>query len=101
MLTSNGPVVIDFSSAAAGPAGADVAQSWIIMATSSIPGSFVDQLAGSVGRRQLVRSYLQAADVASARPLLRHVADARKRDENTTDAERIRIDQLVARVLAS
>lgn len=100
MLTKNGPIVIDFSNAVAGPGGADVAQSWIIMATSTIPGSVVERFAGSTGRRQLVRSYLRAADLSNARPLLRQVADARKLDVNTTDAERTRIEQLVARVIA-
>ena len=99
MLTSSGPVVIDFSSAAAGPVGADVAQSWIIMATSSIPGTWVQQSMGGLGRRRLVRSFLHATDVDSARRLIRVVAIERKRDANVTNAERERIDQLVSNVL--
>jgi aminoglycoside phosphotransferase (APT) family kinase protein len=98
MLTSSGPFVIDFSNAAAGPAGADIAQSWIIMATSSIPGSLVKQSVGGLGRRQLVRSFLHATDIESARRFMRDVAIARKSDVNTTHAERARIDQLLARV---
>ena len=36
MLTSRGPIVIDWSNAAAGPAGADVAMAYLIMACSEV-----------------------------------------------------------------
>ena len=36
MLTSRGPVVIDWTSARAGPAGADVAMAYLIMASSEV-----------------------------------------------------------------
>ncbi len=36
MLTSRGPMVIDWSNAAAGPAGADVAMAYLIMACSEV-----------------------------------------------------------------
>jgi len=97
MLTSAGPMVIDFASASAGPCGADVAQSWIIMATSTIPGSLIGRLTGVVGRHQLIRGYLGASDVDEARAWLARVGVDRKLDVHTTDVERVRIDRLVAR----
>lgn len=97
MLTSGGPMVIDFASVSAGPCGADVAQSWIIMATSTIPGSPIGRLTGAVGRRQLIRAYLRASDVDGARKWMARVSEARKLDVHTTDVERERIDRLAAR----
>jgi hypothetical protein len=97
MLTSAGPMVIDFANVSAGPSGADVAQSWIIMATSTIPGSPIRHLTGAFGRRQLIRAYLGAIDVDGARAWMARVGEERKLDVNTTEVERERIDRLVAR----
>ncbi len=97
MMTSAGPFVIDFSNVSAGPADADVAQSWIIMATSTIPGSPFARFTGAVGRFQLVRSFLAASDRENAREWLAPVAEARKVDPNTTPVERQRIERLAGR----
>jgi streptomycin 6-kinase len=97
MLTSTGPMVIDFSSVSAGPSGADVAQSWIIMATSTIPGSPFGRLTGAIGRHRLIRAYLRASDVVGARAWMARVGEDRRLDVHTTEIERERIDRLVAR----
>ena len=41
MLTPDGPVVFDWTNATIGPAAADVAQSWIVGATSTVDGGAV------------------------------------------------------------
>ena len=95
MLTREGPVVIDFSNVAAGPTNADVAASWIIMATSTVPGSSVERAIGSLGRAWMVHSFLRGADRDDARAKLSEVGEWRKRDSHVSDLERRRIDRLV------
>ena len=41
MLTPDGPVVFDWTNATLGPAAADVAESWIVGATSTVDGGAV------------------------------------------------------------
>ncbi|SOC51971.1 Phosphotransferase enzyme family protein [Blastococcus aggregatus] len=38
LLAAGGPVVIDWTNAARGPAGADVADAWLVMSVGSVPG---------------------------------------------------------------
>jgi aminoglycoside phosphotransferase (APT) family kinase protein len=98
MMTNSGPVVIDFANIAAGPASADVAQSWIIMVTSTIPGSAPERYAGNIGRNKFVKNFLKHSDVEFTNELFESVAEARKLDPNTSDAEKTRIDELVKTV---
>lgn len=98
MMTNSGPVVIDFANVAAGPASADVAQSWIIMVTSTIPGSAPERYAGNIGRNKFVKGFLKHSDVEFTNELFESVAEARKLDPNTSDAEKSRIDDLVKTV---
>lgn len=100
MMTNSGPVVIDFSNIAAGPASADVAQSWIIMVTSTIPGSAPERYASNLGRNKFVKNFLKHSDVEFTNELFQSVADARKMDPNTSDVERTRIDELVNTVIS-
>lgn len=91
MLTSNGPVVIDWSDAAAGAAGADVAMAYLIMASSDtdlIPAA----LRPVVGRLRavLIRQFLAGARDDPQAHLAR-VARERAQDRNVRPAEADRL----------
>jgi len=91
MLTDRGPVVIDWSNVAAGPAGADVAMALLIMETSevdSLPAWL--RIASGVVRRQLVRRF-RAGVSTDPGPYLAAVAAARIEDPNVRPAEAARL----------
>ena len=97
IMTSVGAKLIDFSSVMAGDPAADVAQSWVIMATSEIPGSAFERAIGALGRRALVSTYLRDAGRDRAREFLADVAQFRLGDVHVTNAERARIRALAER----
>lgn len=51
LLSARGPVVIDWEGAARGPAEADVALCWVVVATSEVPGSVWQRAVGLAGQR--------------------------------------------------
>ena len=97
MMTTSGPRIIDFSSVMAGDPAADVAQSWVLMATSQIPGSRVDRLVGGLGRRLMLKTYLASAGRERAQVFLGDVAKYRLGDVHVTDVERESIRRLARR----
>jgi hypothetical protein len=62
MLTSKGPVVIDWSNVRSGPAGADVAMTYLLMASSEVDDLPL-QIRATVGafRGTFIRHFLLAA----------------------------------------
>jgi aminoglycoside phosphotransferase (APT) family kinase protein len=61
ILTGNGPVIIDWEGAAAGPAIADVAMTWVLVAFSEVPATG-PEAAGVRGiRGKFLDSFLRAA----------------------------------------
>jgi aminoglycoside phosphotransferase (APT) family kinase protein len=62
ILTRDGPVIIDWERAACGPAGADVATTWAIIAFSEIPGSRAEAAAARATRALFTRSFTRAAE---------------------------------------
>jgi Ser/Thr protein kinase RdoA (MazF antagonist) len=87
MLTSRGPVVIDWTNARAGAAGADVAMAYLIMASSEVDGVPlpVRPLASAV-RSVLIRAFL-AAVADDPGPYIAEVARHRMRDRNVRPSE--------------
>jgi aminoglycoside phosphotransferase (APT) family kinase protein len=61
ILTSSGPMIIDWEGAASGPAIADVAMSWVIIGFSDIPGPRLRAVAARGVQTALTRSFVQAA----------------------------------------
>ncbi len=97
MLTSRGPVVIDWTNARAGAAGADVAMAYLIMATSDtdlIPVALRPAI-------RLLRAVLFRVFLASVHddpmPHLARVARARLTDRNTRPAEAQRLRKVAER----
>jgi aminoglycoside phosphotransferase (APT) family kinase protein len=94
MLTAGGPVVIDWTNAAVGPAGADVAMAYLIMASSDLDDvpAWLRPVAGGL-RRMLVRRF-RAAARDDPGPYLAQVARYRIKDVNVRPAEAARLRQL-------
>jgi aminoglycoside phosphotransferase (APT) family kinase protein len=96
MLTSRGPVVIDWSNVSAGAAGADVAMAYLIMATSDVDliPLLLRPVIGFL-RAQLFREFL--AEVRDDPwPHMARVARARVADRNTRPAEAERLLRVAA-----
>jgi tRNA A-37 threonylcarbamoyl transferase component Bud32 len=94
MLTADGPVVIDWSNAVVGPAGADVAMAWLIMASSEVDdlAPWIRLAVGAV-RQVLVRRF-RAAVRDDPAPYLAEVARYRMTDPNVRPAEADRLRRL-------
>ena len=91
MLTSGGPVVIDWTNAAAGPAGTDVAMAWLIMSSSDLDDVpwWLRPAVGTV-RAVVVRRFRSAVRDDPA-PYLAQVARYRMKDLNVRPAEVVRL----------
>ena len=87
MLTSRGPVVIDWSNVRSGPAGADIAMAYLIMASSEID-DFPLRVRATVGafRGAFIRYFLLAARDDPA-PHIARVARHRMTDPNVRPQE--------------
>jgi aminoglycoside phosphotransferase (APT) family kinase protein len=88
MLTAKGPVVIDWQNAGSGEPGADVAKTWLILATAQVSGGAARRLVSAAGRKLFLGMFLRRADVESARPHLRRVADTWEKNPRTSTEER-------------
>jgi aminoglycoside phosphotransferase (APT) family kinase protein len=81
LTAERGPVVIDWEWAAAGPPAADVAHTWLQLATSEVPGSRWRRLVGSAGGRAFLGAFLarlDRAEVAACMPAVREYRLARR-----------------------
>ncbi len=87
MLTSRGPVVIDWSNVRSGPAGADVAMAYLIMASSEVDDLplLVRPVVSSV-RAAVIRHFLAGARDEPA-PYIAAAARLRMADRNVRPAE--------------
>ncbi len=95
MLSSAGPVVIDWSNGAAGPPGADVAMAALIMRVSEVDelSRLIRLVAGSV-RHSLVRRFEQSVG-AEAGPFLAAAARLRIADRNVRPAEILTLQRMI------
>lgn len=87
MLTSRGPVVIDWSNGTAGPAGADVAMAYLIMASSEVDDlpALIRPAVSSV-RTAVIRHFLRGA-TDDPSPHIATVARHRMVDRNVRPSE--------------
>ena len=93
LLTADGPVVIDWTNASAGPAGADLAVTWLLIAAAQPPSSpttaarMVELLAAVGFRRLFVYAFLRAADRDAAARCLSVALEHRRGDPNLSRDE--------------
>ncbi|MFG1710504.1 phosphotransferase [Nonomuraea sp. M3C6] len=91
LLTEEGPRVIDWANAARGAPGADVACTWLVLATVPVEPSI------EAGRAGMLAAFLEDIDAAAARPYLQAIADRRRADRNITAAEKAEITDFLDR----
>lgn len=87
LVGPRGPVVIDWTGAARGEGGADVALAWLLVAGGGIPGGRVEAALLGLGRSLLVRSFLAHSEVEPARRLLPEVLEWKLGDPHMQAAE--------------
>ena len=98
LLSSRGPVVIDWSNASRGEPADDVALTWVILATSEIPGPLLFRAVGRVGRDAFVEAFAAAAAEPDARDRIPMVAQRRLQvDPHLRESERAALEALARR----
>jgi aminoglycoside phosphotransferase (APT) family kinase protein len=97
LLSAQGPVLIDWEAAGRGPAEADLALCWVIVAMSLIPGSAWQQAVGRAGQRLFADAVLRQAGLRVDTAWRAEAARFRLLDPNLRDAEATRIRRFLAR----
>jgi len=95
MITDDGPVVIDWTNAAGGPAGFDAALTYVEMATFEVEG-FAQQMGARVG----VEVFKRARGAGEIDAFTVAACDHRLADMGTTPGEREAVAALRAKALA-
>jgi aminoglycoside phosphotransferase (APT) family kinase protein len=93
ILTSAGPVIIDWEGAARGPAMYDVAWTWVILASSEVQGAGLATAAVRGLQAQFTRSFVRAAGPIDQASRALAVRD-RLLDRNVLPTERARLERL-------
>jgi thiamine kinase-like enzyme len=101
ILAPGGPVVIDWDNAAVGDPRADLAMTWIIMATSELDAPRPLAPVVDAIRRRFVARWLDTIDHAGAATALAVVGELRIGDSNVRPSEAARVRQLVERAATS
>lgn len=97
MLTADGPVVIDWTGACAGPGDVDVALAWVLVVAGQIPGGrLLSGLLGA-GRSLLVRAFLAGFDRRAVASRLHQVVTYKVTDPHMSKGEQERMWALVRR----
>ncbi len=97
MLTARGPVVIDWTGAGRGPAEADLAVCWVVVALSAVPGSAWQRVAGRAAQRLFANAVLRHAGLRVDDEWLAKAARFRLADPNTRESEAVRMRRIAAR----
>src|SRR5258708_30835577 len=63
LMSARGPVLIDWEGAARGPAAADLALCWVVVAMSEVPGPAWQRAVGRAGQRLFADTVLRRAGV--------------------------------------
>lgn len=97
-LSEHGPVLIDWQGAVRGPPSADIAHTYLLIATSTIPGTAVERLIGRAGQQVFARAFASHVDPGAIHDYLPVVAARRLQDPSLLPAEHARIADLQARI---
>ena len=97
ILSSSGPVVIDWRNTRRGDGAIDVATTWLIMATSEVPDASLRWRVIDRVRRLFVATLLRQVDRAAAERQLPLAARYRLADRNVLASERAAIQAMISR----
>jgi aminoglycoside phosphotransferase (APT) family kinase protein len=97
LMSPRGPVVIDWSNASRGEAADEVALTWAILATSTVPGPLPFRVLAKAGRDLLVDAFLAGVDADAARERIATAAQLRlDTDPHLHESERVALKEMVA-----
>jgi aminoglycoside phosphotransferase (APT) family kinase protein len=97
MMTSRGPVVIDWPNAVRGDPSVDVAVTWMLMACGSVPGGGVKAALLGRFRARLVKSFLGHFELDSVRAVLEDSVAWKVRDAHMSKGEQAAMWALAGR----
>lgn len=97
LLSADGPVVIDWTNAASGTPGSDVAMTWLVASCGQIPGPRWRAALFGGFRRLLMATFIKRAGRQAAVHDLAAVAERKCTDRNMSAAEVAAMRQFVAR----
>jgi aminoglycoside phosphotransferase (APT) family kinase protein len=95
LLSPAGPVVIDWSNGGRGPAGADGADAWLVMAAARAPGGCVRLALVVLLRRAFLSEFLRGAGRDEAARHLRPVLARRLADVHLAESEKATMRRVV------
>jgi aminoglycoside phosphotransferase (APT) family kinase protein len=95
IIAADGPWVIDWTNAAAGSPPADIAQTWLLIASSLVPGPPWQRAVGELGRDLFIASFVGHFERSDLQAYLPTVARVRLADENVQAHERTAIRQIL------
>jgi aminoglycoside phosphotransferase (APT) family kinase protein len=101
LLSARGPVVIDWEGAGCGPAEADFALCWVVVAMSLVPGSAWQRAVGRAGQRMFANAVLRHGGLRAGDPWLAKAARFRLDEPSVLEPEAVRIRQMLARAGAN
>ena len=87
MLSSRGPIIIDWTNASAGDPNVDVALTWALLAAGQLSGGLIERGLATFGRSILLHSFLAGRNLDDLRPTLNEVVLWKVRDPNLSAAE--------------
>lgn len=93
LMTAGGPVVIDWTNAARGPAEVDVADAWLVVSVGSVPGGRLQSAVVGAAQGTFARLFRRAAGLRPG-PALAMAATRRLADRNLDERERQRVRRL-------
>ncbi|MGI5274523.1 phosphotransferase [Nonomuraea sp. CA-218870] len=91
VITGDGPRIVDWANAARGAPVADVACTWLILATTVVPEAPVPDW-----REIMLGAFLEGVDVAAVRPYLHVTAERWRADRAIAPEEQADIDAFLA-----
>jgi aminoglycoside phosphotransferase (APT) family kinase protein len=100
LMAAGGPVVIDWTNAAAGSPAYDVADTWVLFAVGEVPGGAGARVAATLGSRVFLRSFLRSFDRDEVRAAIPAAVEHRLSDRNMSEGERSRMRRMAARASA-
>ncbi|MFG1922006.1 phosphotransferase [Cryptosporangium sp. NPDC048952] len=95
ILSAAGPVLVDWQGAARGVAPTDLAQTYVLIVTSTFPGGAWQRTVGRAGQRGFALLFRGAADTAALDEALPSAANRRLSDPSVQPEEIPRITRLI------
>jgi aminoglycoside phosphotransferase (APT) family kinase protein len=97
LLSARGPVLIDWEGAARGPAEADLALCWVVVALSEVPGPAWQRAVGRAGQRLFADTVLRRSGLSVDAACRAQAARFRLLDPHLRPGEAARIRRVLAR----